>query len=127
MRIMYIMLNIVLGFFEMAIPACYSPAHNEFTRDAVIQRFEFSFELAWTMLRLRLGDEGIDAPTPRAAIREAVAAQLLDDGDRWSDMLRYRNETSHIYDEALARKVSSFVCSTALPLLKALGEQARSW
>ncbi len=106
--------------------ACAQP-ENEFIRDAVIQRFEFCFELAWKMLRLKLLDDGIEAATPRAVIREAVAARMLDDGDRWSDMLRYRNETSHTYDEALARKVYGFVCSTALPLLKALGERARSW
>lgn len=106
--------------------ACAQP-ENEFLRDAVIRRFEACFELAWKMLQLKLLEEGIEAPTPRTAIREAVTAQLLDDGARWSEMLRYRNETSHTYDEALAGKVYAFVCGTALPLLKALGEQAQTW
>lgn len=106
--------------------ACAQP-ENEFLRDAVIRRFEACFELAWKMLRLKLLEEGIEAPTPRSAIREAATAQLLDDDARWSDMLRYRNETSQTYDETLARKVYAFVCGTALPLLKALEERAWTW
>ncbi len=106
--------------------ACAQP-ENEFIRDSVIQRFEFCFELAWKMLRLKLLDEGIEASTPRTVIREAIGARMLQDVDRWSEMLQKRNETSHTYDEALAREVYVFVCRTALPLLQALKEESARW
>ena len=106
--------------------ACDQP-ENEFIRDSVIQRFEFCFELGWKLLRLKLLEEGIEANTPRASIREAVSAQLLEDGNQWSEMLQKRNETSHTYDEALARKVYAFVCETALPLFQQLEKKSRQW
>jgi nucleotidyltransferase substrate binding protein (TIGR01987 family) len=106
--------------------ACRQP-ENEFIRDSVIQRFEFSYELAWKMLKLKLEQEGIEAATPRAVIREAVAAHLLDDGNRWSEMLQKRNLTSHTYDDRLAREVYAFVCNTALPLFQALREESTAW
>jgi len=40
------------------------------------------------MLKSRLEQEGIEAATPRAVVRASVAAQLLDDGNRWSGMLQ---------------------------------------
>ena len=106
--------------------ACAQP-ENEFIRDSVIQRFEFCFELAWKMLKLKLAQEGIEASTPRAVIREAVAARLLDDGNRWSEILLRRNQTSHTYDDRLAREVYDFVCQTALPLLQTLDRDSASW
>ena len=106
--------------------ACAQP-ENEFVRDSVIQRFEFCFELGWKMLRLKLLEEGIEANTPRAVIREGVATGFLDDGNQWSHMLQKRNETSHTYDEALAREVYAFACKTALPLFQQLAEKSRQW
>ena len=106
--------------------ACAQP-ENEFIRDSVIQRFEFCFELGWKMLRLKLLEEGIEANTPRSTIREAVAAGFLDDGNQWSQMLQKRNETSHTYDEALAREVYAFACQAALPLFQQLAEMSRQW
>lgn len=106
--------------------ACAQP-ENEFIRDAVIQRFEFTFELGWKMLRLKLQEEGVEANTPRAVIREAVAAGWLEDGNRWSLMLQKRNETSHTYDDALARQVYHFICKQARPSLRLLQQQSQTW
>ena len=106
--------------------ACAQP-ENEFIRDAVIQRFEFCFELGWKMLRLKLLEEGIEADTPRASIRQGVAAQLLGDGNQWSQMLQKRNETSHTYDETMAREVYTYVCKSALPLFEQLSEKSHQW
>jgi len=106
--------------------ACAQP-ENEFIRDSVIQRLEFCFEPAWKMLKHKLLEEGIDAPTPRAVIREAVSARLLEDGNLWSEMLHKRNLTSHTYDDDLAREIYDFVCATALPELQTLQRASSQW
>ncbi len=100
---------------------------NEFIRDAVIRRFEFCFELAWKMLRAKLLRDGIDAASPRQVIREAVSSHLLDDGNRWSEMLLMRNRTSHTYDSALAMEVYRFICDEGMTLFRSLAEKARLW
>ncbi|MEA1051051.1 HI0074 family nucleotidyltransferase substrate-binding subunit [Lamprobacter modestohalophilus] len=100
---------------------------DEFTRDATIQRFEFCYELAWKMLKLRLEQEGISALSPRQALREALQAALIGDGNVWSEIQRYRNLTSHTYDERLANEVYAFIADTALVRFQTLAREAEAW
>jgi nucleotidyltransferase substrate binding protein (TIGR01987 family) len=52
-----------------------------------------------------LAREGIDARTPRDALKGSYQAGWITDETAWLDLLRARNETSHAYDEALARTI----------------------
>lgn len=70
--------------------------------DGTIQRFEFTFELAWKLLKAVLNFNGIETETPRAAIKGGFKAGMLKDGDDWIDMLEDRNKTAHIYDKKQA-------------------------
>jgi nucleotidyltransferase substrate binding protein (TIGR01987 family) len=100
---------------------------DEFTRDATIQRFEFCYELAWKMLKLKLEQEGISARTPRQALQEALQAALIDNGNAWSEIQRYRNLTSHTYNERLADEVYAFIGEQALLRFQALAREANAW
>ena len=75
---------------------------NELEREGAIQRFEYTFELAWLTLKDRLEYAGVTLSeiTPRNVIREAFAAKLIADADAWMDMLVERNLMSHTYDFA---------------------------
>lgn len=106
--------------------AC-AQVENSFIRDSVIQRFEFSWELAWKLLKIRLSQLGIEALNPREVFRQALAAGLIDDGNAWSEAQRQRNLTSHTYDEALSIAVSAFVQTQGLQMLAALAASAQTW
>lgn len=106
--------------------ACGRPK-DEFLRDAVIQRFEFTYELAWKMLKLKLDAEGIATRTPREALQESLQAGLIDDGNAWSELQRMRNLTSHTYDESLAEQVDEFVRTKARRLFDTLETLSKSW
>lgn len=69
-------------------------------QEGAIQRFEFTFELAWKVQKDLLEHNGIDisSATPRQIIKEAFAAQYIVDGQAWVDMLEMRNLLSHTYD-----------------------------
>ena len=56
---------------------------NQLEREGVIQRFEYTFELAWNLLKDRLEYDGVSLPTvtPRQVIRQAFQAKLIQDGD----------------------------------------------
>lgn len=88
-------------------------ALNQLEREGVIQRFEYTFELAWQLLKDRLEHDGVIlAPvTPRNVIRQATAAALVADGQAWIDMLTDRNRMSHNYDfdafETVIRNISA--------------------
>jgi nucleotidyltransferase substrate binding protein (TIGR01987 family) len=100
---------------------------DEFIRDSVIQRFEFAYELAWKMLKLRLEAEAIDARTPKQTLQEALQAGFITDGNGWSELQRNRNLTSHTYDENLAEAVYDYVVRFGLGLFEQLAAQAGTW
>jgi nucleotidyltransferase substrate binding protein (TIGR01987 family) len=100
---------------------------DEFLRDSVIQRFEFTHELAWKMLKLQLEAEGLIVNTPRETMQEALQAGFIEDGNLWSDMQKMRNLTSHTYREKLADDVYDFIVTEGLPLFRILAEKSESW
>lgn len=100
---------------------------DEYLRDSVIQRFEFTHELAWKMLKLRLEQEDIFVRTPRETLQEALQAGLIEDGNAWSDLQRMRNLTSHTYNETLADEVYDFVVTQGVELFRQLAHKAQTW
>jgi nucleotidyltransferase substrate binding protein (TIGR01987 family) len=86
--------------------------------DGTIQRFEFTFELAWKLAKSILNYNGIEVETARLVIKEAFKADLINDGDGWIDMLEDRNKTSHIYDEKQALKIYEKIKQSHFRLLE---------
>jgi nucleotidyltransferase substrate binding protein (TIGR01987 family) len=79
---------------------------NDLLRDGLIQRFEFTFELAWKTLKVCFEDEGlIGINSPKAVLKEAFSAGLIDNDNLWLEILNDRNSTSHIYNESLAIEI----------------------
>ena len=78
---------------------------NSFLRDSAIQRFEFTFEFAWKVLKEFLSLQGLEARSSRAAIRGVFEVGLIPEDDRWLGLLELRNLASHTYDEILADRL----------------------
>jgi len=79
-------------------------------RDGVIQRFEFTFELSWKMLKRYLeeyGLEKVDSLNNRDLFRVGFEQGLLEDPEVWFHYLKMRNQSSHIYDAGKAAMVFS--------------------
>lgn len=77
-------------------------------RDGVIQRFEFTYELSWKMLKRFLEEYGLERPdrlSNRDLFRVGHEQEIIDDPEKWFLYLRMRNLTSHVYDEAKATEV----------------------
>ena len=85
--------------------ALAQPEANPLAIDGTIQRFEFAIELCWKALRRLLMREGVTTTTPREALQEAFRAGWLADEALWLQMLRDRDQTSHTYNEAAARRI----------------------
>lgn len=73
---------------------------NQLEKEGTIQRFEYTIELAWKVMKDYLESENFvfGQITPKAVIRKAFEAKLLEDGQTWMDALDARNEMSHAYD-----------------------------
>ena len=62
----------------------------------LIQAFEFTYELAWNVLKDYLQQQGIFGLIgSRDASRSAFQSGLITDGLAWMDMIKSRNLTSH--------------------------------
>lgn len=77
-------------------------------RDASIQRFEYTFEAVWKLLKVYLqSQEGIVCISPKSCFRHALRAGLLslEDTETCLAMTDDRNLTSHTYIEAIAQVI----------------------
>lgn len=96
---------------------------SDLEREGLIQRFEYTFELAWKTLKDRLEHDGmriVPTPTPRYVIRAAYENGMIDDGQAWIDMLTDRNAMSHEYDLEAFEAVAEQVHRRYLELLEEL-------
>ena len=75
-------------------------------KQGTIQAFEFTYELAWNVLRDYLIWQGIESISgSRDAIRESFRLGLISDGQAWLAMLQDRNRTVHTYNEATVNQI----------------------
>jgi len=74
-------------------------------QDATIQRYEFTFELAWKTMQSFAFEKGIKVISPKDSIRTAAQLSIIEDIESWFDFLDARNMSSHIYDEKMANLV----------------------
>lgn len=100
-----------LASLDEAIKAYQANSSNDFIRDACIQRFEFSYELAWKMLRRYLKENSptetrINELNFQSLIRLGSDQGLLKNGwNSWKIYRQARNNTSHNYNEAISQEV----------------------
>jgi nucleotidyltransferase substrate binding protein (TIGR01987 family) len=78
----------------------------EISEEGVIQRFEYTHELAWNVMKDYAEYQGnTSVGGSRDATREAFQLQLITDGDIWMDMIKSRNESSHTYNSEIAEEI----------------------
>ncbi len=85
---------------------------DDLHREGIIQRFEYTWELAWKTLKdfLQFKKVTLTHITAAEVIKTAFAANYINDGQDWMDALDARNEMSHVYsEEAFNRIVKDIV------------------
>lgn len=93
---------------------------RDILRDAVIQRFEFSFELVWKALKLYLERQGHECGGLRPTLKKAFTEGIIntpEEGDIWLQMLEDRNLTTHAYDQELAIRIYQHIVDSYAELL----------
>ena len=101
----YILILTPLKRAVASLKNAISQPKNEFTRDAAIQRFEYTYELSWKMLKRYLAIEtGINEYNVRNIFREAGRQLLINDVEQWFSYQTARNLTSHTYNENTAEE-----------------------
>jgi nucleotidyltransferase substrate binding protein (TIGR01987 family) len=71
---------------------------NELERNGLIQRFEFTLDLSWKVLKDFLEDKGFSfKPSPKDTLRLAQESGYIDYAQELIDGLDMRNDLSHDY------------------------------
>ena len=114
-----------LSTLQRAIGLAQSRPLSELEEQGLIQAFEFTDELSWLLIRDFLVDQGVAGISgSRDAVREAVARQLLPQGEEsvWMAMIRSRNLTGHTYNPAVAREIAELIVDRFGPVFQQLAD-----
>ena len=104
-----------------AVSAVQTSNPNSILQDGLIQRFEFTYELAWKSAKVKLEEQGItEANSPKSVFRELYQLKWIDNEQLWLELIKDRNLTSHVYDEHVAEDIAGRVMSQYLQAFEVL-------
>lgn len=79
---------------------------NELEEQGLIQAFEYTYELAWNVIKDYFSYQGTNEITgSRDAFRIAFNRGLIDNGAVWMNMIESRIKSSHAYNEEVAKEI----------------------
>lgn len=100
-------------------------ALSEIEEEGLIQRFEYTHELAWKVLKDFLEyQDGVTSITgSKDTVRMAFQRGLITQGEVWMSMIESRNLSSHTYNPEAATEVASQVTTSYIGLFNALEKE----
>ena len=101
---------------QQAFHEALATAKSQLEKDGAIQRFEFSFELAWKTMKRVLKEQGVIVNNPRDTFRLAAQNGMIDNPNDWFQFLDDRNRTTHIYEKLVADEIFSHLAGFGLAL-----------
>ena len=94
---------------------------SDLEKEGMIQRFEYSYELAWKTLQDYLRNAGYpDIAGPKDVISQAYKDGIITDGESWKKMKLSRELTSHTYNSETAEEIAFSIVDEFFYLLESL-------
>ncbi len=94
---------------------------NELERNGLIQRFEFTIDLSWKVMKDYLEEKGfVFKPSPKDTFRQAQQARLIDFAQILIDGLDIRNDMSHDYSGEMFEKSEKILRNEIFPAIEKL-------
>ena len=94
---------------------------SELEREGLIQRFEYTYELAWKTLQDLLKYKGCEfMQGPNGTLRQAFEDGLVVNHDGWRRMAQARVTTSHTYNEGDVMDIARQIYDEFAALLQQL-------
>lgn len=96
--------------------------YSNLEQEGIVQRFEYTLELSWKVLKDRMEDDGImiDTISPKGVIRQAFNFKYIENPETWMHMIGDRNLLSHTYDFDRFSVILQTVKRQYLPILEKL-------
>ncbi len=80
-------------------------AKSNLEKTGAIQRFEFTYELAWKTMKRILAVRGIEVFSPKQTFRISAQEGLIKNPETWFEFVEIRNLTVHTYNEEMSEKI----------------------
>lgn len=94
---------------------------NELEKIGLVQRFEFTIDLSWKVMKDYLENKGFNfKPAPKDTFRQAFQSGYIDYAQPLIDGLDIRNELSHDYSEEKFSKSEKTLKMEIFPALEKL-------
>lgn len=88
---------------------------NDIYRTGVIGQYNLTFELAWkaiqSVMRIHSVAEN-ETGSPREVIKQAYKIGFIDNAEQWQLILKKRNVSTHIYNEAEINEMIDLIFNT---------------
>lgn len=98
----------------------------EFIQESLVQRFEYTQELAWKVMKDYLEYQGYDNMTgSRDTFKLALRTGLITD-EMWLSSIVDRNLSSHNYDEEAAKDIVENIITNYFPLFNAFEQKMKN-
>lgn len=91
---------------------------NVFILGGIIDKFFIQFELGWKVLKELLNYEGQSVSasgSPRMILKTAFTIYDFIDEDIWTEMLKARNDMTHIYNGEAAKQLVDRIIKEYIP------------
>jgi nucleotidyltransferase substrate binding protein (TIGR01987 family) len=90
-----------LSHLDAAVSTANTRTLSDLEQQGLVKAFEFTFELAWNVMKDFLTMHGITGIIgSKDAVRYTFKEKLITNGEIWMRMINDRNHSSHIYDES---------------------------
>ena len=100
--------------------------NNEFILSGIIDKFFIQFELGWKVLKELLKYEGRqegNSGSPREIIKASYQCYNFIEEDIWLNMLKDRNDCTHIYNENMAKELVQKIIEVYVPAFNKIDEE----
>jgi len=116
-----------LATLKNAVELAANRELTDLEKQGMIQGFEFTFELAWNVMKDYLEEHGITGIIgSKDAVRHAFNNDLIEDGQVWMNMIKDRNLAAHSYDEQTAKDLTVAITGNYYNQLAAFAEKMNS-
>lgn len=106
--------------------ADWAESIDDLLQEGLIQRFEYTHELAWKVMKDYAEYQGYtDVRGSRDAFCKALEMGLIQDR-RWMESIEDRNLTSHNYDDETAQEINRRIMLLYHPLFRTFEEEMLS-
>lgn len=101
-------------------------SEDEMIQMALVQAFEFTYELFWNTMKDYLENEGYEeVKNAKQTIRTAFQAELIYDAEKWMDVIQKRNLAGHTYNQTILEETVLYIMEEFFPLVRRLYEDLK--